>query len=277
MDAQTTASQSRAGYSDGLLRYRVAVANLQILTGNFKHVEDLCTADARVCACSSACSGSAKQDGEKGGDTAAEAATPVQVEAAKREPIQHVITAEAILYPINQANVMPKISAPVQAFSGQPWGPRQQGSGSCNVTRIGTSRQPPGKCGHLRTSAGGLQDNHGRNPAGRPDQGPTDVQSAQQALDAAKKLYENRQELFQQGALAQKLVDDAKVALVQAQSQYETAQRHLQSLQTVGRNEQVPGAQAQVDAAKAHLEMLRRKLLMPKSAVPSAASCRTGR
>ena len=35
VDAQTTASQSRAGYSDGLLRYRVAVANLQILTGNF--------------------------------------------------------------------------------------------------------------------------------------------------------------------------------------------------------------------------------------------------
>ena len=58
-----------------------------------------------------------------------------------------------------------------------------------------------------------------------------------------------------QGALAQKLVDDAKVAMVQAQSQLDTAQRHLQALQ--------PGQPARADpqarkrrsnAAKAHYE-----------------------
>jgi len=35
VDAQTTASQARGAYDDGLLRYRVALANLQTLTGNF--------------------------------------------------------------------------------------------------------------------------------------------------------------------------------------------------------------------------------------------------
>jgi outer membrane protein TolC len=35
VDAQTTASQARNAYDDGLLRYRVAFANLQILTGSF--------------------------------------------------------------------------------------------------------------------------------------------------------------------------------------------------------------------------------------------------
>jgi outer membrane protein TolC len=35
VDAQTTASQARNAYDDGLLRYRVALANLQSLTGNF--------------------------------------------------------------------------------------------------------------------------------------------------------------------------------------------------------------------------------------------------
>ena len=35
VDAQTTASQARTAYDDGLLRYRVALANLQILTGTF--------------------------------------------------------------------------------------------------------------------------------------------------------------------------------------------------------------------------------------------------
>src|SRR5579883_230470 len=54
----------------------------------------------------------AKED--KGGDDAENAAVPVQVAAATRGPIDRVIRAEAILYPINQANVMPKISAPVR-------------------------------------------------------------------------------------------------------------------------------------------------------------------
>lgn len=35
VDAQTTFSQARSAYDDGLVRYHVALANLQILTGNF--------------------------------------------------------------------------------------------------------------------------------------------------------------------------------------------------------------------------------------------------
>jgi RND family efflux transporter MFP subunit len=80
------------------------------------------------------------------------------------------------------------------------------------------------------------------------------VQTAQQVLDAAKKLYDNRVALQKEGALAQKLVDDAKVAMVQAQSQLETAQRHLEALNQVSQRETVRGAQAQMNAAKAHYE-----------------------
>ncbi len=45
-----------------------------------------------------------------------------------------------------------------------------------------------------------------------------------------------------------------RVAEVQAQSQYKTAQQHLQSLESVGRTEQLKGAQAQSAAAQAHYE-----------------------
>ena len=81
-----------------------------------------------------------------------------------------------------------------------------------------------------------------------------DVQTAQQTYDAAKKLYDNRVQLQREGALAQKLVDDAKVALTQAQSQLETAQRHLEALSQVSQRETVRGAQAQMNAAKAHYD-----------------------
>ena len=64
-----------------------------------------------------------------------------------------------------------------------------------------------------------------------------DVQAAQQTFDAAKKVYDSRVALQKEGALAQKLVDDARVAMVQAQSQLETAQRHLEALNQVSQRE----------------------------------------
>jgi RND family efflux transporter MFP subunit len=82
----------------------------------------------------------------------------------------------------------------------------------------------------------------------------TDLESARQALDAAKKVYDSRVALVKEGALAQRLADDAKVALVQAQGQFDNAHRHLESLQSVGRTAQIQTAQSQVDAAKAHYQ-----------------------
>jgi HlyD family secretion protein len=73
-------------------------------------------------------------------------------------------------------------------------------------------------------------------------------------MEAAQRAYDNRQALFAQGALARKLVDDANVTLVQARSQFETAQQHLASLEKIGRVEQLKAAQAQAAAAKAHYE-----------------------
>jgi multidrug efflux pump subunit AcrA (membrane-fusion protein) len=82
----------------------------------------------------------------------------------------------------------------------------------------------------------------------------TDVQSLQQSYDAAKKLYDNRVNLQKEGALAMKLVDDAKVALVQAQAALETAKKHQQTLSQVSQRESQRSAQAQVNAAKAHYD-----------------------
>ena len=41
---------------------------------------------------------------------------PVQVAAARREPIQRIITADGILRALDQSTIMPKISAPVSKF-----------------------------------------------------------------------------------------------------------------------------------------------------------------
>src|SRR5258706_12316199 len=63
-----------------------------------------------IIACAVLLAGCGKEKAKEAG----EAATPVTVETAVRGAIDHMVTADAILYPINQANVTPKISAPVK-------------------------------------------------------------------------------------------------------------------------------------------------------------------
>jgi RND family efflux transporter MFP subunit len=82
----------------------------------------------------------------------------------------------------------------------------------------------------------------------------SDLQAAKETLDAAQKVYESRAALLKEGAIAQRQVDDQKVVLAQAQSAYNTAKQHLETLSSVGQREQVNAAQAQVNAAKAHYE-----------------------
>ncbi len=77
-----------------------------------------------------------------------------------------------------------------------------------------------------------------------------DVKAAQQAMEAARRVYESRQELLKQGAIARKLVDDANVAYVQAQTQYNVAQQHVKAVTSVNREHEIKSAQGQLDSAK---------------------------
>src|SRR5215472_15034318 len=58
--------------------------------------------------------GKKDKDDEAGGEK--EAATPVQVAKAEKGSIDRVVEADAVLFPITQSGVMPKISAPVKQF-----------------------------------------------------------------------------------------------------------------------------------------------------------------
>lgn len=175
----------------------------------------------------------------------------VMVESAVRGAIDHVVTADAVLYPVNQSSVMPKISAPVRRVLVNRGDHVRVGQLLAELESADlTSAVEEAKQLYEQAQAAYETTTGATVPEDRT-RAQTDVQTAQQTVDAAKRLYDNRVNLEREGALAQKLVDDAKVALVQAQSQLEIAQRHLQALTQVGQRETVRGSEAQMNAAKA--------------------------
>jgi HlyD family secretion protein len=183
-----------------------------------------------------------------------DAPAPVQVEEARKGPIDHIITADAVLYPINQASVTAKISSPIKRVLVNRGDHVKAGQLLAELE----SRDLTAAAAESKSLVDQAQANYaaatGATMLDEKTKSQSDVAYARQSLEAAKKVYENRTELVKQGALAQKLADDAKVAMVQAQSQFDTVQRHLQTLNSTGQREMTRSAQAQIDAAKAHHE-----------------------
>jgi len=81
-----------------------------------------------------------------------------------------------------------------------------------------------------------------------------DVKAGQDAVNAQQKRYNNLLSLNKEGAIAQRDVDEALVALTQARNQLQIAQRKMQDLQGVEQDATLRAAAAQRDAARRRLE-----------------------
>ncbi len=186
-------------------------------------------------------------------EEAAEGAAPVQVAAAKRETIRRLVEAAAVVYPVDQANVMPKVSAAVQKFYINRGDHVNQGQLLATLENHDLVAALAESKGQLAEAEANLLGTSGAAVPEAVVKAQTDVQAAQQQYDAAQKLLESRQGLFKQGVLARRQVDEAQVAFAQAKAQLDANQEHLRGMQGAGKESQLGVAQAQADAARAHL------------------------
>ena len=180
----------------------------------------------------------------------AEPTVGVQIVTVKKSTIEQTVKSEAILFPLAQSAIVPKISAPVKAFY--------------------VKRGDKVRAGQLlarlesRDLAAAAQENEGAydqaqaaykiaTAATLPEEiqkAQGDTKAAKEAFDAEQKLYDSRQDLYKQGALPRKDLDQAGVALIQARNQYELAQRHLDALMAVAKQQELKAAAGQLESAK---------------------------
>src|SRR5258706_8484396 len=180
----------------------------------------------------------------------AEPTVSVQVVPVNKTTIEQTVTSEAVLYPLAQSAIVPKISAPIKAFY------VNRGSKVRAGQLLGTLEN--------RDLAAAAQDNQGSYDQAQaaytiatastlPEEiqkAQGDTQAAKVALEAEQKLYDSRQDLYKQGALPRKDLDQAAVALTQAKNQYELAQRHLDALMAVSKQQELKSAAGQLQSAQ---------------------------
>jgi multidrug efflux pump subunit AcrA (membrane-fusion protein) len=199
-----------------------------------------------------------------------EAPAPVQVTAVTQATIRRIVNGDGILFPRDQANVMPKISAPVQKFHVNRGDHVKAGQMVAELeNRDLTAAAAEGK-GAIAQADANLRATEGATVPDSIVKAQTDLDSAREARGNTKKVLDSREQLFRQGALAHRLVDESQLAYAQALAQFRAAEEHLKTLQMIGRETQIQGAAAQVESAKAHYESLQAQVAYSRVISPIA-------
>jgi HlyD family secretion protein len=187
-----------------------------------------------------------------GGKEAPEPEPLVAVQAfrVERAEIQQQVSSEAVLYPLDQAIIVPKISAPIRKFYVERGDRVHAGQLLAVLENSDLAAAAAQAKGAYEQAQANYQSTAAANLPEQITQAKGNVDSAKAAFAAAQKLYENSKKLYQQGALAGKQLDQAHVGLTQAQAQLQSAEQQLEKLQSVGMKAQLKAAQGQLNAAK---------------------------
>ena len=183
-------------------------------------------------------------------EKAPEPVVTVQIAPVTQKSIAQVVTSQAILFPIEQAAITPKISAPVRKFYVNRGSKVKQGQLLAVLENKDLEGAQVENQGAYQQAQADYQNATAANLPQEMQKAELDVQAAKEALDAEQKLYDSRENLYKQGALPRKDLDQAQVSLVQARNQYQVAQKHFADLQAVGHKASVQSATGQLESAK---------------------------
>jgi HlyD family secretion protein len=197
-----------------------------------------------------ACALAAALSGCGGAEKEPEAVVTVQVAAAIRGPIEQTVSAEAVVYPLEQAVITPKITSTIRKFYVQRGAHVKQGQLLAqleNADLVGAAEQSKGAFEQAEAT---YAMTAGANLPQQIQKAELDAAAQKTAFEAQQKVYQARKALFDQGALPRRDLDAAEVLLAETRSQNEQAQRQLADLMRLGKDQTMKSASGQLSSAK---------------------------
>jgi HlyD family secretion protein len=174
----------------------------------------------------------------------------VQVAPVEKTTIQHTITTQAILFPRAQAAIVPKITAPVQKYLIKRGSPVHAGELLAVLENRDLAAAVQDTQGTYKQQQAAYETTTRASLPEEIQKAEADAQQSQQALAAQEKIFESRQQLFEQGALPRKELDQSRVDVTAARNQSAIAKQHLEKLQAFGKQQELQAAEGQLESAK---------------------------
>ncbi len=176
----------------------------------------------------------------------------VQVTPAETTSVSEIVDAEAVVFPRQQATVMPKITSTVAEFKVQRGAHVKKGQLLAVLENKDLAAQAEASHGDFDQADANYEITLKSGLPQQLQRAKLDVAVAQSAFDASKKVYDSRKDLYDQGAIPRRDLDSADVALAQTRGQNEQAQKQLADLQRMGERQLTKAAQGTKESAEGH-------------------------
>lgn len=174
----------------------------------------------------------------------------VEAVAVAKQTITQEIVADAVLTPIAQSAITPKITAPVRKFYVQRGAKVKAGQLLATLeNRDLAAAELDNKGAYEQAQAAYATATRASVPEDY-QKAEQDVTQTKATLDLQQSIYNARKNLFDQGAIPGRDLDTARATLVQAQAAYDIAAKHFASQKAVTREAALQSAQGQLLSAK---------------------------
>jgi HlyD family secretion protein len=181
-----------------------------------------------------------------------ESVVTVQTQPAERQSVSQFVSAEAVVFPLKQATVSPKITSTIADFKVQRGARVKKGQLLAILENKDLAAQAQASQGDFEQADANYAITVNAGVPQQIQKAELDAAAAKSAFDAAQKVFDSRKDLFQQGAIPRRDFDSADVALAQARSQNEQAQKQLADLQRMGKEQLLKAAEGTKESAEGH-------------------------
>lgn len=178
----------------------------------------------------------------------------VQAEHPEQGEIAEHIATDAVLAPLAQAAIVPKITAPVKKFYVQRGSHVKEGELLATLENTDLAAAAMDNKGSFEAAKAAFATATRAQVPEDMQKAELDEAQAKANLDLNQSIVKSRKQLFAQGAIPGRDLDTAEAALVQAQAAYDSAAKHLQSMQSVSREAALNSAQGQLTSAQGKYE-----------------------
>jgi HlyD family secretion protein len=174
----------------------------------------------------------------------------VQTAMPKVGEISSIIHADAVLSPLAQAAIAPKVPAPVKKFLVQRGAHVKAGQLLVVLENSDLAAAKLDNQGAYTSAQSAYDIATNATVPEDYSKAQLDLSQAKSQLDLNQSIVKARTQLLTQGAIPGRDLDTAKAALVQAQSTYDIANQHFESVKKTSNQASLASAKGQLESAK---------------------------
>ncbi len=187
---------------------------------------------------------------KKADDTTPTPEVYVQAAHPEQGSIADQVSADAMLTPLAQAAISPKVTAPVKKFYVQRGVRVHAGELLAMLENKDLAAAELDNKGSYTAAQATFETATKATVPEDLTKAKLDLAQAKANLDLNQSIVNARSELFKQGAIPGRDLDTAQATLVQSQAAFDIAKQHLESLQNVSNKAAIENAQGNLESAK---------------------------